>query len=47
MYICMYVCVCACAHASTYVYIGELAYDRLNGTRKIVPLYAKKSVIYI
>ena len=25
---------------------GELGYDRLNGTRKIGPLYAK-SVVYI
>ena len=29
-----------------FIYTGELGYDRLNGTRKIGPSYAK-SVIYI
>ena len=29
-----------------YMYTGELGYDRLNGTRKIGPSYAK-SVVYI
>ena len=28
------------------IYTGELGYDRLNGTRKIGPSYAK-SVVYI
>ena len=38
MYVCMYM----------YIFIntGELGYDRLNGTRKIGPSYAK-SVVYI
>ena len=29
-----------------FEYTGELGYDRLNGTRKIGPSYAK-SVVYI
>ena len=29
-----------------YTYTGELGYDRLNGTRKIGPSYAK-SAVYI
>ena len=32
--------------ADQYSYTGELGYDRLNGTTKIGPSYAK-SVVYI
>ena len=31
----VYVCDCVCKYIFMFVYTGKLAYDKLNGTRKI------------
>ena len=42
----MYVCIYTYIHICIYIYTAEIGYDRLNGTRKNGPSYAK-SAVYI